>query len=105
MTTCCAKRANSASTTWTWPPRRCRSSSATCNYNTIVKKDQVCAKIDPRPYQTVVDQNRANLTAAKAQVEKSKVSLNYAHLTYDRMARLGQTNAVSKDAVDNAKNL
>jgi HlyD family secretion protein len=79
--------------------------SLECDYNTIVKKDQVCAKIDPRPYQTVVDQNRANLTAAKAQVEKSKVSLNYAQLTNDRMARLGQTNAVSKDAVDNAKNL
>jgi HlyD family secretion protein len=76
-----------------------------CDYNTQVKRGQICAKIDPRPYQTVVDQNRANLTAAKAQVEKSKVSLNYAQLTYDRMARLGQTNAVSKDAVDNAKNL
>ena len=33
------------------------------------------------------------------------MSLTYAQLTYDRMARLGQTNAVSKDAVDNAKNL
>lgn len=76
-----------------------------CDYNTQVKRGQICAKIDPRPYQTVVDQNRANLTAAKAQVEKSKVSLTYAQLTYDRMARLGQTNAVSKDAVDNAKNL
>src|SRR5665647_3715623 len=41
-----------------------------CDYNTQVKRGQVCAKIDPRPYQTVVDQNRANLTAAKAQVEK-----------------------------------
>jgi HlyD family secretion protein len=76
-----------------------------CDYNTQVKKGQVCARIDPRPYQTVVDQNRANLAAAKAQVEKSKVGLAYAQLTYDRMARLGQTNAVSKDAVDNAKNL
>ncbi len=76
-----------------------------CDYNTQVKRGQICAKIDPRPYQTVVDQNKANLTAAKAQVEKSKVSLIYAQLTYDRMARLGQTNAVSKDAVDNAKNL
>ena len=79
--------------------------SLECDYNTIVKKGQVCAKIDPRPYQTVVDQNKANLTAAKAQVEKSKVGLTYAQLTYDRMARLGQTNAVSKDSVDNAKNL
>ncbi len=76
-----------------------------CDYNTQVKRGQVCAKIDPRPYQTVVDQNKANLAAAKAQVEKSKVGLVYAQLTYDRMARLGQTNAVSKDAVDNAKNL
>src|SRR5450631_3108058 len=76
-----------------------------CDYNTQVKRGQICAKIDPRPYQTVVDQNRANLTAAKAQVEKSKVGLAYAQLTYDRMARLGQTNAVSKDSVDNAKNL
>ena len=76
-----------------------------CDYNTQVKTGQICAKIDPRPYQTVVDQNKANLTAAKAQVEKSKVGLVYAQLTYDRMARLGQTNAVSKDAVDNAKNL
>ncbi|MGZ5813435.1 MAG: efflux RND transporter periplasmic adaptor subunit, partial [Xanthobacteraceae bacterium] len=31
-----------------------------CDYNTQVKKGQVCAKIDPRPYQTVVDQNKAN---------------------------------------------
>ena len=33
------------------------------------------------------------------------MGLVYAQLTYDRMARLGQTNAVSKDAVDNAKSL
>jgi HlyD family secretion protein len=76
-----------------------------CDYNTQVKRGQICAKIDPRPYQTVVDQNKANLAAAKAQVEKSKVSLTYAQITYDRMARLVQTDAVSKDAVDNAKNL
>ncbi len=79
--------------------------SLACDYNTVVKQGQVCAKIDPRPYQTIIDQNRANLTAARAQVEKSKVGLAYAQLTYDRMARLGETNAVSKDAVDNAKNL
>jgi len=27
-----------------------------CDYNTQVKKGQVCAKIDPRPHQTVVNQ-------------------------------------------------
>jgi HlyD family secretion protein len=74
-----------------------------CDYNTQVKKGQVCAKIDPRPYQTVVDQNKANLAIAKAQLEKDKASLTYLKLTYDRAARLVQTNAVSQDAVDSAK--
>ena len=37
-----------------------------CDYNTQVKKGQVCARIDPRPYQSVVDQNKAELAIAKA---------------------------------------
>ncbi|HEY6023693.1 MAG TPA: efflux RND transporter periplasmic adaptor subunit [Pseudolabrys sp.] len=76
-----------------------------CDYNTEVKQGQVCAKIDPSPYQTVVDQNKANLGVAKAQLEKDKATLSYAQLTYDRNVRLAQTSAVSKDAVDNAKSL
>ncbi len=76
----------------------------TCDYNTEVKEGQVCAKIDPRPYQTLVDQNKANLAIARAQLEKDKASLVYAKLTYDRNLRLGQSNAVSQDAVDNTKN-
>jgi HlyD family secretion protein len=74
-----------------------------CDYNTPVKKGQVCAKIDPRPYQTVVDQNKANLAVAKAQLEKDKANLAYTKLTLDRDAKLVQTNAVSQDSFDNAK--
>jgi HlyD family secretion protein len=74
-----------------------------CDYNTVVKKGQVCAKIDPRPYQTVVDQNKANLAVARAQLEKDKAALSYAKVTLDRNARLVQTNAVSRDTYDNAK--
>ncbi len=74
-----------------------------CDYNTQVKVGQICAKIDPRPYQTVVDQKKANLDQAKAQLEKDKANLAYAQLSYERNVRLAQTNAVSKDAVDNAK--
>jgi HlyD family secretion protein len=76
-----------------------------CDYNTQVKTGQTCAKIDPRPYQTVVDQNKANVNSAKAQLNKDKANLVYAKLTYDRMAGLAKTNAVSKDSLDNAKNL
>jgi HlyD family secretion protein len=74
----------------------------TCDYNTKVKKGQVCAKIDPRPYQTQVDQAKANLGVAKAQLAKDKANLSYAQVNYDRNARLAKTNAVSKDTVDAA---
>ncbi len=75
-----------------------------CDYNTEVKKGQVCAKIDPRPYQTVVDQNKANLDQARAQLVKDQANFDYVKLNYDRNARLAQTNAISKDTLDIAKN-
>jgi len=37
-----------------------------CDYNTKVTKGQPCAKIDPRPYQTVVDQELATNTEVAA---------------------------------------
>src|SRR5664279_6037327 len=74
-----------------------------CDYNTQVKKGQVCAKIDPRPYQSVVDENRANLGVAKAQLEKDQANLTYAKLALGRQATLLPTHAVSQDAYDSAK--
>ena len=74
-----------------------------CDYNTQVKKDQICAKIDPRPYQTIVDQSKANLDIAKAQLEKDKASLAYAKINYDRNRLLAQRNYTSQDIADNAK--
>ncbi len=75
-----------------------------CDYNTEVKKGQICAKIDPRPYQSLVDQAKANLAQAQAQVAKDQANFDYAQLNYDRNARLSQTNAISKDTLDNSKN-
>jgi HlyD family secretion protein len=51
----------------------------------------------------VVDQNKANLAEAKAQLQKDQAALIYAKLNYERFERLGQTNAISKDSVDNAR--
>jgi HlyD family secretion protein len=76
-----------------------------CDYNTQVKEGQICAKIDPRPYQMIVDQDKATLAVEKAQLEKDTANLAYAKLNYERNLRLVETNAVSKDAADNAKNL
>jgi HlyD family secretion protein len=75
-----------------------------CDYNTQVKKGQVCAKLDPRPYQTVVDQNKADLAVAKAQLEKDKANEAYTRLALARYATLIQTHATSQDIYDNAKN-
>jgi HlyD family secretion protein len=75
-----------------------------CDYNTKVKTGQVCAKIDPRPYQSAVDQARATLAISKAQLQKDQASLTYAKQALDRNANLVQSRAVSLDAYDNAKN-
>lgn len=45
-----------------------------CDFNTKVRKDQVCARIDPRPFQSLVDQSKVNLDIAKAQLDKVKAS-------------------------------
>jgi HlyD family secretion protein len=74
-----------------------------CDYNTQVKKGQLCARIDPRPYQTVVDQEQANLSTAKAQLGKDQTSLNYTKLTYERTLDLLQRRLVPQDTLDSAK--
>jgi len=76
-----------------------------CDYNTRVKQGQICAKIDPRPYQSIVDQNKANLAVATAQLEKDKANLEYARLNNERNQHLLKSNAVSQDAADNANSV
>jgi HlyD family secretion protein len=50
------------------------SSKLTRYYNTQVKRGQTCAKIDPRPYQNIVDETRANLAVANAQLHAVNVA-------------------------------
>ena len=76
-----------------------------CDYNTQVKAGQVCAKIDPRPYQTVVDQSEAELGIARAQLDKDKATLAYAKLNRDRTSKLAAKQYGSQDVADNAKSL
>jgi len=76
-----------------------------CDYNTQVKRGQSCARIDPRPYQSIVDQAKANLGIANAQLAKDKASLIYAKVTLERATTLAEKMAGSKDAVDNARSV
>lgn len=74
-----------------------------CDFNTQVKAGQLCARIDPRPYQVVVDQDTAALAAARAQLVKDQASLAYAKVNYDRQVKLVAENLASKDAADLAR--
>jgi HlyD family secretion protein len=74
----------------------------TCDFNTEVRKGRVCATIDPRPYELTVEQDKAALETAKAQLVKDQASLAYADLTESRNARLLAQGWASPDAHDNA---
>jgi HlyD family secretion protein len=49
--------------------------SLSCDYNTEVKAGQVCAKIDPRPYQATLDQYSGQLARDQAVLEKDRKDL------------------------------
>jgi len=76
-------------------------SEVLCDESMRVKKGQVCARIDPRAYQAEVDQDRASLGTANAQLEKDEASLTYASGLAARYRELFARNAVSQDQVAN----
>jgi H+-transporting ATPase len=82
-----------------------------CAANTKVKAGQICAKIDPRPYQTVVDQGNADLAAAEHRLEKDKTDLAHAKAAFERhearrferASWRSKRRAVSRKALDNSR--
>jgi HlyD family secretion protein len=74
-----------------------------CDFNTRVKKGQLCARIDPRPYQSTVDQDRANVQAAQAQLEKDQSNLTLQQGNYNRSKALFDQQLLSQDQDDAAK--
>lgn len=74
-----------------------------CDYNTRVTVGQLCAQIDPRPFQMIADQAAANLAVAKAQLVKDQAGLTYAKTTYERDSGLLQRGIVSQATLDNEK--
>jgi HlyD family secretion protein len=49
--------------------------SLSCDYNTIVKAGQVCAKVDPRPFQATLDQYLGQLLRDRAILDKDRLDL------------------------------
>jgi HlyD family secretion protein len=75
-----------------------------CDYNTRVHKGQLCAKIDPKPYQVIVDQDRADLDVAKAQLGKDRANVVYTKISHERADLLFSEDSTSHDAADAALN-
>jgi HlyD family secretion protein len=74
-----------------------------CDFNTEVVVGQTCATIDPVPFQLIVDQDRALVVNAEAQLRKDQASLAYAKTAYERDKPLVAEGTVSQDAVDSEK--
>jgi HlyD family secretion protein len=75
-----------------------------CDFNTVVKKGQLCARIDPRPYQMAVEQDQAAEATAKAQLLKDQANLAYAEANEKRQRNLLAEQATSQDSYDVASN-
>jgi HlyD family secretion protein len=74
-----------------------------CDAKMNVKAGQVCAKIDPRPYQIVVDQRRADLAPAEARLEKDKGILAQAKAAFESHAAVAKRPAISRKAIDKSR--
>jgi HlyD family secretion protein len=73
------------------------------DFNAKVKGGQLCAKIDPRPYQILVDQARAALANSEAQLTKDRADLSYREVFYHRAGLLLRANVLATNAYDNAR--
>jgi HlyD family secretion protein len=77
--------------------------SWSCDYNASVKIGQSCALIDPLPFEVVVDQDKADVTTAEAQLVKDRAALVYARVTYERDSKLLSQGIVSQAQIDTDK--
>src|SRR5919108_3019373 len=73
------------------------------DFNSIVRKGQEIARLDPSLFQTQVEQARANLTRAKADVERIQVTLTDADTKYARAKELSARSLLPQSDLDAAK--
>ena len=80
------------------------------DYNSVVKKNEIIAKIDPRSFAARVRQSEADVALAEANLEKAKASLvqeqallHQAALAFRRQEELLRKGNVSQSAFDQAE--
>jgi HlyD family secretion protein len=73
------------------------------DFNSLVKKGQVLARLDPSLFQTQIDEARANLLRSRAEVERLKVSLDDAKTKLKRAQELSQKNLIPRTDLETAE--
>jgi HlyD family secretion protein len=73
------------------------------DFNSIVKKGQVIAKLDPSLFQAQVDQAKANLARSQADLERNKVALLDAQQKHTRAKELAARSLLPQSDLDSAK--
>jgi HlyD family secretion protein len=75
-----------------------------CDANMKVKEGQLCAKLDPRPYQAAFNQERANLIKAETRLEKDTADLAHAQAIFKVSQSQAKRRAVFRDAFIKSRN-
>ncbi len=73
------------------------------DFNSEVKKGQLLAQIDPANFQASVEQNRAQINNAEANLAKLNAQLVMAEKTYNRYKNLYAKNFIARSELDQAE--
>src|SRR4051812_38583532 len=73
------------------------------DFNDFVKKGQVIARLDPTILDTQIEQQRANVTRAEADIERLKVSLADAKQKFERAKALSDKNLLPRTDFETAQ--
>ena len=73
------------------------------DFNSIVRKGQVIARLDPQLIQTQIEQQSANVLRAEADLERLKVSLDDAEQKLDRAQQLTERSLIPRTELETAQ--
>ena len=73
------------------------------DFNSIVRKGQVIARLDPQLIRTQIEQQEANVARAEADVERVRVTLADARHKLDRSQQLAEKNLIPRAELDTAQ--
>ena len=73
------------------------------DFNTVVKKGQVIARLDPSTFQARLGQAQANLAAARANVDKARADLSDNQQKFQRAQELAAEQLLAQSDLDSAR--